>query len=212
VSAERVLVGLTGGLAAGKSTVARLLAERGCTVVDADRLVAEIYRPGEPGARAVHELFGADLLDAQGAVDHRALAARVFTDAEARRQLEAAIHPLVRTRFERIAKQSRGIVVCEATLLVEAGWAGHFDLVVTVEAPPALQLERAVARGLSRTEAERRLAAQGDGAARRAAATRVLVNDDDLVALANAVDALVRDLRRLLAKRESAGSGSQRQG
>jgi dephospho-CoA kinase len=205
-ASPRLLVGLTGGLAAGKSTVAAMLAEAGCTVVDADRLVAELYRPGEPGALRARELFGDGVLEADGGVDHRALAARVFADAEARRKLEAAVHPLVGERFRELAARRGGIVVLEATLLVEAGWADAFDLVVTVEAPPGLRLARAIARGSTPEEAGRRLAAQGDGAARRAAADRVLVNDGDPGKLRAAVDGLVHDLRALLAERSDLGS------
>ena len=118
----RLLVGLTGGLATGKSTVARLLAEAAATVVDADRLVADLYRAGEPGAARVRELFGDG-----GAARRRQRRprersrARVFDDPEARRMLEAAIHPLVGERFARLASHAGGIVVLEATLLVEAG-------------------------------------------------------------------------------------------
>ena len=204
MSGARLLVGLTGGLAAGKSTVSRLLADNGCTVVDADRLVAELYRAGEPGSRLVAELFGPEVLDATGAVDHRALAARAFADADARRALEAAIHPLVRERFEQVAGRLSGIVVLEATLLVEAGWASAFDVVVTVEAPLPLRLERAVARGLDADDARRRMVAQGDGEQRRAAADHVVWNEGDLEALRGAVATLVRGLRQRLAERASA--------
>ena len=196
----RLLVGLTGGLAAGKSTVARLLAERGATVVDADRLVADLYRAGEPGAARVRELFGEGVLRADGGVDHAALAAHVFDDPAARRRLEAAIHPLVGDRFRDLAARAGGIVVLEATLLVEAGWADSFDLVVTVEAPLELRLARAIARGLDAAEARRRLEAQGSGEARRAAAARILTNDGDPEHLREQVDALVRDLRQRLAE------------
>jgi dephospho-CoA kinase len=201
LSATRLLVGLTGGLAAGKSTVAALLAELGCTVVDADRLVADLYRPGEPGAAKVRELFGDGALRADGAVDHRAVAARVFGDEAARHELESAIHPLVRQRFVELASTLRGIIVLEATLLVEAGWAGAFDAVITVEAPDELRLARAIARGLTPDEARRRLAAQGDGAARRAAATHLLVNDGDVERLRGEVTRLAAELRRMLAER-----------
>ncbi|HEV8631065.1 MAG TPA: dephospho-CoA kinase [Thermoanaerobaculia bacterium] len=199
----RVLVGLTGGLAAGKSTVARLLAEAGCTVADADALVAELYRPGEAGAARVRELFGDGVLTAAGGVDHPALAARAFADPANRRRLEKAIHPLVGERFRALAAERGGIVVLEATLLVEAGWAKAFDLVVTVEAPPEVRLRRAIARGLPLEEARRRLAAQGEGDARRAAAGRILHNDGDSEHLRAQVEALVRDLRRLLAERRA---------
>ena len=196
--APRLLVGLTGGLAAGKSTVARLLAERGATVVDADRLVADLYRAGAPGAARVRDLFGDEMLREDGSVDHGKLAARAFAEGEARRRLEAAIHPLVGERFREIADRAGGIVVLEATLLVEAGWADSFDVIVTVEAPLELRLARAVARGLDSAEARRRLEAQGSGEVRRAAAQRVLHNDGDPEHLREQVDTLLSDLRHRL--------------
>jgi dephospho-CoA kinase len=192
------LVGLTGGLASGKSTVASLLAEAGCRVVDADRLVAELYRPGQPGAEAVRELFGPEALTPEGAVDPPKVAARVFRDPEARQRLEEVVHPLVRRRFRDIAEtegEAGGIVVLEATLLVEAGYVPDFDWVVTVEAPREARLQRAVARGLSPEDARARLDAQGDGAARRAAAQRVIDNDGSLEDLRLKVADLVTELR-----------------
>jgi dephospho-CoA kinase len=188
-------VGLTGGLASGKSTVAALLAARGCRVIDADDLVAELYRPGGEGAEAVRTLLGDAALTPSGAVDHAEVARRVFADPEARRRLERAIHPLVRRRFEEIAAAADGIVVLEATLLVEAGYGPGFDLVVTVEADPEVRLRRAMARGMDEAEARARLAAQGDGGMRRAAADRIIRNDGDLAALEAKVEALVAELR-----------------
>lgn len=187
-------IGLTGGLASGKSTVARLLAERGFIVVDADRLVAELYQPGEAGAAAVRELFGPEYLDAAGAVDRSRLAQLVFRDEAARRRLEGAIHPLVRRRFAELAASARSPIVLEATLLVEAGYGPDFDLVVSVEADPALRRERAITRGLSPEEADRRLEAQGSGETRRAAAQRVIVNEGSLAELEAEVDKLVREI------------------
>jgi dephospho-CoA kinase len=189
-------VGLTGGLAAGKSTVAGWLGEAGFRVIDADRLVAELYRPGGEGAKAVSELFGAGFLDADGSVDHPRLAREVFAEAAARRRLEGAIHPLVRKRFTELAAETNGVVVLEATLLVEAGFAPDFDLVVTVEAAPELRYERAIARGLEPAAAQRRLAAQSKPETRIAVAHRVLWNDGGLDELKNEVDELVADLRR----------------
>lgn len=189
-------VGLTGGLASGKSTVARELARAGFTVVDADRLVADLYRAGAAGTRAVERLFGPGLLAADGAVDKPALARRVFADPRARARLERAIHPLVRAAFAEIARQRPGVVVLEATLLVEAGDAPDFDFLVTVEAPEEVRLRRAVERGLPEEEARARLAAQGAGDARRAAADRVLVNDGDLRRLRREVARLAEELRR----------------
>ena len=192
----RFLVGLTGGLASGKSTVAGRLADAGFRVLDADEIVAELYRPGGGGAAAVRELFGGGVLAAGGGVDRPRLAEVVFADAEARRRLEAAIHPLVRERFREIAAEADGVVVYEATLLVEAGRAGEFDLVVSVESPPAAQLERAVARGMEADAAKARLAAQGEGELRRRAAHRILWNDGSLEDLRVKVDALVDELRQ----------------
>ncbi|HEX5757887.1 MAG TPA: dephospho-CoA kinase [Thermoanaerobaculia bacterium] len=200
-------VGLTGGLASGKSTAAALLAERGARVIDADELVADLYRPGGEGAAAVHALFGEAALAPDGSVDRAAVARRVFADAEARRALEAAIHPLVRRRFEALAEASGDpVVVLEATLLVEAGYGAGFDLIVTVEADPAVRLRRAVARGMDAAEARARLAAQGEGEARRAAAHRVLRNDGDLAALTAQIDELVAELGQMAALRQE-GAG-----
>jgi dephospho-CoA kinase len=190
-------VGLTGGLAGGKSTLAGWMREAGFRVIDADELVAELYRPGGEGAAAVAALFGPGALDSKGGVDHGAVAARVFADPQARRALERVIHPLVRRRFAAIAERGGGVVVLEATLLVEAGYAPDFDLVVTVEADPETRLRRATGRGLDPAGARARLAAQGDGVQRRAAAHRVVVNDGDLSDFRRQADALIAEVRRL---------------
>lgn len=189
-------VGLTGGLASGKSTVARRLADSGFTVIDADRLVADLYRPGEPGTGAVARLFGRKLLDADGAVDKAAVARLVFSDPSALAQLEATIHPMVRRRFAEIASGTDGVAVLEATKLVEAGFAPDFDLIVTVEAPVEVRIARAVARGLPEAAARERIAAQAGEPERRAAATIVLENDGDLAALLDRTDRLVATIRR----------------
>jgi dephospho-CoA kinase len=219
-------VGLTGGLASGKSTVAGWLREAGFQVIDADRLVAELYLAGAPGAAAARQLFGDAILTPAGGVDHAALAARVFADEAARGALERAIHPLVRRRFEEIAaalpqppatqpEPGRApelplasspsaavpapVVVLEATLLVEAGYGPGFDLIVTLEGDPEMRLRRAVARGLDESAARARLAAQGDGARRRQGAHRVIENDGSLGDLRRQVDTLIADLRRAAA-------------
>ncbi len=189
-------VGLTGGLASGKSTVAAWLGEAGFQVVDGDRLVNELYLPGGAGAEAVARLFGRGMLDPSGAVDASRLAARVFQDDGERLRLERAIHPLVRERFAELAERAPGVVVLEATRLVEAGYAPDFDLVVTVEAPAEERRRRAVARGLPEEEAWARLRAQGEGAERRAAAHVQLDNDGDLGALRHQVNRLIATIRR----------------
>jgi dephospho-CoA kinase len=198
---SRVLrVGLTGGLAGGKSTVAGWLREAGFTVIDADLLVAEMYRPGREGVEVVRRLFGREYLDAEGGVDRARLGARVFADPEARRSLERAIHPLVRKRFEEIAAGAEGVVVLEATLLVEAGYGPLFDFIVTVEADAETRLQRAIARGLDEASARARLVAQGDGEERKEAAHRVIDNCLDLPHLRRQVDELIEELSRMAAR------------
>lgn len=195
----RLLVGLTGGLAAGKSTVARHLAALGCTVVDADRLVAELYQPGGTGAAAIEALAGREVLASDGAVDHAALARRLFSEPQLRAEVERAIHPLVREAFRKRALAATGIVVLEATLLVEAGFAADFDVVITVEADPAARLERAVQRGQTREDAERRLASQSPEQVRTEVADIVLRNDGTAAELEEAVRELLAGLRGGLA-------------
>ena len=199
-------IGLTGGLASGKSTVARLLSGAGFQVVDADEIVAQLYAPGQPGAQAVAKIFGANYLGKGGAVDKPRLARLVFADGAARATLEAAIHPLVRAFFSRLATAADSPtdlasarprpIVLEATRLVEAGYAPDFDLIVTVEASPEKQLARALARGMSRDEALRRLKAQGDGSERKAAAHQILQNDGSMEELQEKVAELVAEIRR----------------
>lgn len=193
------LIGLTGGLASGKSTVARMFEALGCTVIDADQIVAELYAPGAAGTAAVTALFGEGVLDARGAVDRPRLAERVFGDATARKKLERAIHPLVQQRSaQRLgeAVAAGQIAVYEATLLVEAGRADDFDLVVTVEAPEAVRLQRAMDRGMDEASARARLEAQGDGAARRARADRILDSSGTLDSVRQQVAALVEAVQQ----------------
>lgn len=193
----RYLVGLTGGLASGKSTIGRWLADASFTVLDADRVVADLYTPNERGAAAVRKLFGNGALAPDGSVDRSKLARLVFADPNARKRLEKAIHPLVRTRFQEIAAVHHGVLVYEATLLVEAGRAPEFDLVVSVETTPERQLEWAVARGMDEDAARARLKAQGNGEARRLAANRIILNDGTLKDLRKEVNDLVGELRRV---------------
>ncbi len=191
----RFRLGVTGGLASGKSTVAGWLGEAGFLVVDADRLVAQLHAPGGGGAAAVRELFGDSFLTPEGAVDPHRVADRIFADPAARRRLEQAVHPLVQDRFRQIADAADGVVVLEATLMVESGHSRRFDLVVTVEADEQTRLGRAVARGMDEAAARARITAQGDGAHRRAGAHRILENRGSLADLRREVEALVAEVR-----------------
>jgi dephospho-CoA kinase len=192
-------VGLTGGIASGKSTVGRWLEELGCLVSDADRLVAELYQPGAAGTAAVREIFSKDVLDPRGAVDKPKLAELVFNDQPALRKLEAAIHPLVGQAYAALVEDADGIVVFEAPLLVETGGAERYDVLVTVEADAKRRLERAIARGVDAKSARARIRQQTDSASRMARADFVLHNDGTLDELRAQVEELVAELEHRLA-------------
>ena len=191
-------VGLTGGIASGKSTVGAMLADLGCVVTDADALVADLYRPGEPGAQAVADLFGAEMLKADGSVDKEALGRSVFADAASRKRLEQAIHPLVGRRYLQILESAGdgSVVVFEVPLLAETGGRGRYDAVITVEAPSEVRLDRAVERGLDRDQAQARMEAQARTEDRRAAADHVIENDGGLDQLRAQVETVLSALRR----------------
>jgi len=172
-------VGLTGGVASGKSTVAALLRELGAVVVDSDVLAREVVEPGTPGLAAVVEAFGPTVLTADGTLDRPALGAVVFGDDAARRRLEAILHPLIRARAAELeAAAPKGtVVVHDIPLLVETGQADRFDAVLVVDVPVETQVERMVRdRGMSREDALARVAAQADREQRLAAATHVVDN------------------------------------
>ena len=172
-------VGLTGGVASGKSTVAALLRELGAVVVDSDVLAREVVEPGTPGLAAVVEAFGPDVLTADGTLDRPALGAVVFGDEAARRRLEAILHPLIRARAAELeaAAPEGTVVVHDIPLLVETGQADRFDAVLVVDVPVETQVERMVRdRGMSREDALARVAAQADREQRLAAATHVVDN------------------------------------
>jgi dephospho-CoA kinase len=190
-------VGLTGGVASGKSAVSAILAELGAVVVDADVLAREVVAPGTDGLRRVAAEFGTDVLTEQGELDRAALGALVFADEAARRRLEAIIHPLVRARAAEIeaAAPEGAVVVHDIPLLTETGQAGSFDAVVVVDAPVETQVERMVAwRGWAREEALARVAAQATREQRRAVATYVIDNTGTLEDLRDRVTEVFKEL------------------
>jgi dephospho-CoA kinase len=194
-------VGLTGGVASGKSTVAGLLVARGAAACDADAVVARLYAPGGAGAEVVAELFGRGVLAAGGAVDRAALADVVLPDPAARQRLEEAVHPLVRAEIGRwlatLEEQvpESTVAVVEAALLVETGSHRFYHRLVVVSAPLAARRERARQAGWSDERLDRTFAAQSSDADRERVADYVIRNDADLVALEAAVDGLWRGLR-----------------
>jgi dephospho-CoA kinase len=195
-------VGLTGGIASGKSTVATLLAERGALVVDADVLAREVVEPGTPGLAAVVARFGRDLLTDDGRLDRAALGRLVFGPDEdarrARQDLEAVVHPAVRARAAELEAQAGPgqPVVHVIPLLVETGQAGGFELVVVVDVADDVQRARLLARGgLTEDEADARIVAQASRAERLAAADVVLDNNGSREDLVRHVDELWARIR-----------------
>ena len=160
-------VGLTGGIATGKSTISRTFAGLGCVTVDADAVVARLYRRGEAGHRALVETYGREILRQDGEVDRQKLADIAFVDAASSKKLNALIHPLVieaeeeilRAELSRFPDRDR-IFVVEATLLLEAGGRDRYDRIVVIDTPAELQIERGVSRGMTREEVTRRIAHQ----------------------------------------------------
>ena len=193
-----VRVGLTGGVASGKSTVSAILAELGAVVIDADALAREVVARGTPGLDAVVAEFGPDVLTPEGDLDRPAMGRLVFGDDAARRRLEAIIHPLVIERMAEIEATAGedDVVVHDIPLLAEGGRADTFDAVVVVDAPRDLQVERMLGdRGWTREDAESRIAAQATREERRAIATHVIDNNGTLEELRARVEAVLEELR-----------------
>ncbi|NGP52157.1 dephospho-CoA kinase [Thioalkalivibrio sp. XN8] len=194
-------IGLTGGIASGKSTVARLFAERGVPVIDTDQVARQVVEPGQPALEEITRLFGPEVLDADGRLDRAALRARVFRDEPARRQLEALLHPLILAATVQQVEAADGLYqVIVAPLLVEFGLAGWVDRVLVVDCPAEMQLERLMARDGSDEELARSiLAAQASREQRLAAADDVITNDgprESLEAAVAVLDGLYRDIAR----------------
>lgn len=187
------VIGLTGGIASGKSLVSQQLAERGAVIVDADKLGHETYRRGTGTYRAVVEAFGADVVGADGEIDRRALGGKVFVDAEARRRLEEIVWPAIRRlageRLAELRANDTPVVVLEAAVLIEADWRDLVDEVWLVLASPETARQRLMERnGLTAEQAESRLRAQLTNEKRRPYAHVVIENDGTLEELRRAVD------------------------
>ncbi len=200
-------VGLTGGLASGKSSVAGVLAGWGVPVFDADRAVHRLYGPGEGGALAVAALFGSGVLDPDGRVDRVALARTVLEDEEALDRLNRTIHPLVRDEIDLwLQELDTPIAVVEAALLVETGAASRYDVLVVVACTPQQQLERAVARGVPEDRAVSILAAQAPMRVKCDAANVLIDNSGDLEDLEAEVDRAWLKVLALCSGREGVSS------
>ena len=195
------LIGLTGGIASGKSTVARRLYEHGAVHIDADDLARRVVEPGTPALAAIVEAFGEGVLLPGGGLDRAKLAAIVFADAEARERLNAIVHPAVRELAAKLiakveAEQPDAVVVYDVPLLVEAAVDHPFDLVVVTNAPRRTQVKRLVEeRGLDPIHAEARVDAQASNTERVAIADVVIDTDGTLGHTMSQTDALWQRVR-----------------
>ena len=183
------MVGLTGGIGSGKSTVARMLAGRGAVIVDADLIAREVVEPGKPALAALAEAFGPEILAPDGTLDRAALAARAFVTDEEKKRLEAITWPAIAEEFFRqiAAAPADQVVVHDVPLLVEGTRRDDYGAVIVVEAPHEVRLDRLEARGVTRDDAERRIALQATDEERRAVATWVVDNSSDLAHLEDQV-------------------------
>ena len=199
-------VGLTGGIGAGKSEVSKRLAALGAVVVDADEAARAVVEPGTPGLARIAETFGTGVLREDGSLDRAKLAEIVFADGEARGRLNAIVHPLVHDWMrsaDAAAVGSRGagvVVVHDVPLLAEGGRGGEFDLVIVVDVPPEVQLERLAGRGMPGEQARARMAAQATREQRLAVADIVIDNSGTLDDLDRRVCEVWSDLQARASK------------
>ena len=189
---RRLLIGLTGGIASGKSTVAQRFMDLGVPVIDADVAAREVVAPGKPGLQQVIDRFGSRVVAENGELDRRALREIIFSDPDARRDLEAILHPLIRAEMDRRAAVAVGpYIVMAIPLLIEGGSRDRVDRILVVDVDEAVQLQRVMARDhCSAEQAQAILASQAPRTARLAAADDVLPNGGTVTELRQAVDAL----------------------
>lgn len=188
-------IGLTGGIASGKSALERAFAAHGVVVADADLIARQVVAPGEPALAAVVERFGAGVLQADGQLDRAALRVRVFGDPDQRRALEAILHPAIRARLEAICRAAPGpYAIAMVPLLTEGGGRAAYPWlhrILVVDTPAAVQKARLMQRdGIDATLADQMMAAQASRAERLALADDIVVNDGDLAHLQRAADQL----------------------
>ena len=192
-------VGLTGGIGSGKSEVSKRLAAQGAVVIDADAIAREVVAAGTDGLAEVVEAFGPEILRADGQLDRPRLGDIVFADPALRGKLNAIVHPRVGARMAELERGAgpRAIVVHDVPLIAENGLAGGYDLVVVVDVPPRIQVERLVRyRGMTREQAQARMAAQASREQRLAIAGIVIDNSGSLAELDRQVGDLWAELRR----------------
>ena len=194
-----LVVGLTGGIASGKSTVSRMFREAGIPVICADDLAHEVVKPGSAALDEIRRTFGEEFLDSDGALDRVAMAGLVFQDKDKRRALESIIHPRVGEEREKLlqefAAQGYKIVIVDVPLLYESGWTDSFDMIVVAYVPPDIQIQRLIARdSLAPEEARSRLDAQMPIDEKKALAERVIDNTGSMEHTREQVTNIIEDL------------------
>jgi dephospho-CoA kinase len=198
-----ITIGLTGGIAAGKSVVSQMLAELGARVVDVDKVAHETYRKGAPGLEKLRAAFGEEVIGPDGEVDRRVLGGLVFGRPDQMKKLTDIVWPLTRARLEEMkaaAAAEPGVLVFEAAVLIEAGWTDLVDEVWLVEVPVEVARARLMARnGLTAQQADDRIASQISNAERRRYARVVIDNSGDLESLRQRVAAAWAELQQRLA-------------
>jgi dephospho-CoA kinase len=193
-----LMVGLTGGIGVGKSTVAALLTQRGAVTIDADEIAREVVEPGTPTLAKLVERFGPEILRPDGSLDRAALAAVAFVDDVTRKELEAITHPAIGAEFLRRVAEAPpdAVVVHDVPLLVESKRGFEYAVVIVVEAPLETRLDRLEARGVPRDDARRRIGLQATDADRRKVATWVVDNAGDLAHLEHQITDIWAELER----------------
>ena len=202
-----LLVGLTGGIATGKSTVSDVFRRLGCEIIDADVLAREVVRPGEPAHAAIIAEFGRGVLNPDGTLDRKRLGAIVFADPDKRKRLEAITHPAIRERFARRLQELAergfaGLAIFDAPVMIESGNYAAMDRLVVVVTDEATQRARAVGRDGDREDVERRIASQMPLAEKARLADHVIDNSGDREATARRVRQVHAALMRDLAQRQ----------
>jgi dephospho-CoA kinase len=194
-------VGLTGGIGSGKSAVSERLAAHGAVIIDADKAARAVVEPGTPGLAQIAETFGPGVLREDGSLDRPKLAEIVFADEAARVKLNAIVHPLVHD-YMRAAEQSaveaageNAVIIHDVPLLAEGGRGSEFDLVIVIDVPPEIQVERLAARGMPEEQARARMAAQATREQRLAVADIVIDNSGTLADLDRRITEVWADLQ-----------------
>ncbi len=195
-------VGLTGSIAVGKSFVLGVLGELGCRIIDADAVARQVVLPGSPGLKAVIEAFGEEVLKSDGSLDRAKLGEIVFADETKRQQLNSILHPFIIAAQDTQLREweqadPNGIAVVDAALMIESGGYKRFDKLIVVHCRPDVQLERLLARGLSREEAKKRVAAQMSQEEKKKHAHFLIDTSEGFESVRRQTEAIFRELRSL---------------